>query len=72
MTICSAAKAPYLARFKVAKCGTACVEEMNVSEDSGEKGEERRERKGGREDRGRKGKGGREKETNEEGGREEE
>jgi len=30
----SAAKAPFLARFKVAKCGTAVVEEVNTSEDS--------------------------------------
>lgn len=34
----SAAKAPFLARFKVAKCGTALVEEMNISEDTGERG----------------------------------
>ena len=31
----SAAKAPFLAKFKVAKCGTAKVEELNTSEDTG-------------------------------------
>ncbi len=34
-TPCSAAKAPFLARFKVAKCGTAKVEEVNISNDPG-------------------------------------
>ena len=32
----SAAKAPFLARFSVAKCGTARVEELNTREDAGE------------------------------------
>ena len=31
----SAAKAPFLARFKVAKCGTSRVEELNIKEDAG-------------------------------------
>lgn len=32
----SAAKAPFLARFRVIRCGTAEVEKMNVRDDSGE------------------------------------
>ena len=32
----SAAKAPFLARFRVVKCGTAEVEEMNSRREEGE------------------------------------
>ena len=39
----SVAKAPFLARFRVVKCGTAEVEEMNSCREEGEGG--RRERR---------------------------
>ena len=34
-SLCSAAKAPFLARFRVAKCGTAKVEQLNIKGDPG-------------------------------------
>ena len=42
----SAAKAPFLAKFRVVKCGTEEVEEMNARDEEGECGEGGRE--GGR------------------------
>ena len=51
----SAAKAPFLARFRVVKCGTAEVEEMNSRKEEGEGGGggerkgKRKGKKGGRE-----------------------
>ena len=49
----SAAKAPFLARFRVVKCGTAEVEEMNLHREEGEgrgrgKGRGKGRREGGR------------------------
>ena len=35
LSTCSAAKAPFLAKFRVAKCGTDEVEKMNTTEDQG-------------------------------------